>query len=85
MFNAVARSFMFLRARWRWVRGHCPRCNRTLYARFSHPMAGNADCPVCKDETETELRMGLWGGLAEFPAEAGVVSDPDCPPVGADR
>jgi hypothetical protein len=83
MFNLVATLLMSLRANWRWAHGHCPLCNRNLYAKFPRYLAGSPNCPVCKDETETDLRMGLWGGLAEFPAESGLVDEPASLPVEA--
>ena len=57
MFNSFAKVLMFLRARWRWACGRCPLCNRNLYATFPYYMADYPNCPVCKDETETDLRM----------------------------
>ena len=58
MLNALGQSLMLLRARWRWVRGCCPHCNRYLYAPFLYYMADYPNCPVCKDETENDLC--LW-------------------------
>jgi hypothetical protein len=57
MFPSIPRCWKFVRARWRWGRGHCPRCNRNLYAAFPYYMANDPDCPVCKGETATDLRM----------------------------
>ena len=57
MLNSVASVLVFLRARWRWVRGRCPFCTRKLYATFPYYMADYPNCPVCKDETHTDLRM----------------------------
>jgi hypothetical protein len=57
MRKVLVRMFTFLRARWRWSRGRCPRCARNLYAPFPYYMADDPDCPVCKDETRTDLRM----------------------------
>jgi hypothetical protein len=57
MANSFGKTLMYLRDRWRWVRGRCPLCNRNLYAAFPYYMADYPDCPVCKDETETDLRM----------------------------
>jgi hypothetical protein len=44
-------------------------------------VAADPNCPVCKNATATELRMGLWGGLADLPAEAGLVNDGELPPA----
>jgi len=57
MRNVVVRMFTFLRARWRWTRGRCPRCSRNLSASFPYYMADDPHCPVCEDETRTDLRM----------------------------
>jgi hypothetical protein len=57
MTNNLAKLLMFMRDRWRWVRGRCPLCNRNLYAAFPYYMTAYPNCPVCKDETETDLRM----------------------------
>ncbi len=57
MLNFFEKSMRFLRARWRWTRGRCPRCNRHLYAALPSAMAGDANCPVRKGETATDLRM----------------------------
>jgi hypothetical protein len=57
MLNSFEKLFLFLRARWRWGHGRCPRCNRNLYAAFPTYMADYPNCPVCKDETETDLRV----------------------------
>ena len=57
MFNFFEPWLMFLRARWRWGHGRCPRCNRNLYAAFPTYMADDPNCPVCKDETKTDLRV----------------------------
>ena len=57
MRNLVVRMFTFLRARWRWTRGRCPRCSRNLYAPFPCYMADDPHCPVCKDEARADLRM----------------------------
>src|SRR5690349_13863904 len=83
MFNPIANVLTFFRARWRWVRGYCPHCNRRLYATFGNHVADCPRCPACQEETETNLRMGLWGELADFEAEADPVSDPAVRPVGA--
>ena len=83
MFNSVVHVWTFLRARWRWAHGHCPRCNRALYATLPSHGAADPNCPVCKDASATELRMGLWGGLADLPAEVGLVGDGELPPAVA--
>ena len=75
MFNWFPKLFMLLRARWRWVRGRCPLCTRNLYSTFPYYMADYPDCPVCKDETETDSRM--WHkhrtlGAAKRPGVVGV-------------
>jgi uncharacterized protein (DUF983 family) len=57
MFDSLQNLLTISRARWRWVRGRCPRCNRNLYALFAYYMADDPDCPVCKDEITTDLRM----------------------------
>jgi len=57
MARILKASVAFLRARWRWVRGRCPRCNRNLYAAFAYYMADDPDCPVCRGKTETDLRV----------------------------
>jgi hypothetical protein len=57
MLNSLRKPLAFLRARWRWMRGCCPLCDRNLYAAFPSYMAAYPDCPVCKGETETDLRM----------------------------
>lgn len=46
-----------VRARWRWIRGRCPRCNRYVNAPFRHLMTAYADCIVCKDAHECDLHM----------------------------
>jgi hypothetical protein len=50
-------ALRFLRARWWWVQGHCPRCNRDLYATPSRRASSDPNCPVCTDETESDLRV----------------------------
>jgi len=57
MLDSFAKSLLFLRARWRWTRGRCPRCNRDLYTACLYHLAGDPNCPVCKDETATDLRI----------------------------
>jgi hypothetical protein len=39
MSNSFGKPLMYLRDRWRWVRGRCPLCNRNLYAAFHYYMA----------------------------------------------
>jgi hypothetical protein len=85
MFNLVMQMLLFLRARWRWAHGRCSLCNRHLYAASPYFVADHPGCSLCKQATERELRMGLWGGLADFPAEEGLLSDPECPSVGTDQ
>ncbi len=46
-----------LRGRWRWVRGRCPRCNRNLRAAFASYVTGYPNCPICKDEIESDPRV----------------------------
>ncbi len=75
MANGFGKTLMYLRDRWRWVRGRCPLCNRNLYAAFPYYMADYPNCPVCKDETETDLR--IWHkyrtlGSAKRPEVIGV-------------
>jgi hypothetical protein len=75
MSDSFEKLLMFLRARWRWVRGRCPECNRNVYSTFPYYMADHPNCPVCKDETITDLRM--WHnhralGVAKRTATAGV-------------
>jgi hypothetical protein len=57
MSKSFGKPLMFLRDRWRWVHGRCPRCDRNLYATFPYYMADYPNCPVCKNETETDLSM----------------------------
>jgi len=57
MLSSIAKVLIFLRARWRWARGSCPLCTRRVYAPSAYYMADYPDCPVCKNETETDLRM----------------------------
>jgi hypothetical protein len=57
LFKPIKEFLMFLRARWRWGRGRCPLCGRNVYASFSYYMAAYPNCPVCKDETQTDLLM----------------------------
>lgn len=40
---------LFLRGRWRWARGHCPRCNHNLHAVFPSYMADYPDCPCLQE------------------------------------
>jgi hypothetical protein len=80
MRNPVESLFKFLRTKWRWAHGRCPLCNRQLYASSPASVVGPSNCPACKDSTTADLRMGVWGGLADFSAEADLVSDPAvCP------
>ncbi len=53
-FGSVWRS---LRARWRWLRGYCPLCNRKLRPTFAYYMAAYPDCSVCKAESTTDLTI----------------------------
>jgi hypothetical protein len=57
MLNSVKQVLILLRARWRWNHGRCPLCRRDVYAMFPYYMAAYPNCPVCKDETEADLRM----------------------------
>jgi hypothetical protein len=57
MLNVARSAFTLIRARWRWARGRCPRCNRNLYAQFPYYMANDPHCPVCEGESQTDLRM----------------------------
>jgi uncharacterized protein (UPF0212 family) len=57
MFNALEQLLMSLRARWRWGRGRCPRCNRKLYAAFASYVTAYPNCPVCNDETTIAWRV----------------------------
>jgi hypothetical protein len=57
MSKSFGKPLRFLRDRWRWVHGRCPLCNRNLYATFPYYMTNYPNCPVCKNETETDLRM----------------------------
>lgn len=57
MSSFMGELLTFLRARWRWARGRCPLCNRNLYTGFAYYMADYPNCPVCRDETETDLSM----------------------------
>lgn len=85
MFNAVVQFLRFLRASWRWAYGRCSLCNRHLYAASPYYVADAPRCPLCRELSESELRMGLWGGLADFSAEETAWSAAECPPVGADK
>lgn len=74
MSKAFGELMLFVRARWRWFRGRCPRCNRHFHAAFPYYLAGHANCPDCKDETGADLRRwwhDAWG-VAERPAVGGV-------------
>jgi hypothetical protein len=57
MTSRILKPMMFLRDRWRWVFGRCPRCSRDLYSAFPYYMADEPNCPVCKGETKTSLSM----------------------------
>ena len=57
MSKSFGNPLRFLRDRWRWVHGRCPLCNRNLYATFPYYLADYPKCPLCKDETETDLSM----------------------------
>jgi hypothetical protein len=57
VFQAFEEVIVLVRARWRWARGHCPRCNRNLYASFSYYMAAYPNCSVCKGETVADSPM----------------------------
>ena len=41
MLKVAASALRFIRARWRWARGRCPRCDRNLFAPFPY---GGATC-----------------------------------------
>jgi hypothetical protein len=47
MSNPLATLAKFFRARWRWVWGYCPRCNRNLQAAFPNHVANAPNCPIC--------------------------------------
>jgi hypothetical protein len=83
MFNPAEEVLTFLRGRWRWAHGHCPLCNRNLYAALPNCTGGSPNCPACEGQTQTELRMGMWGGLADSTAEMGLLNEPA--PVGGMR
>jgi hypothetical protein len=57
MLTLLKTSARFLRARWRWTQGRCPRCNRDLGDAPTRRAAGGPICLVCKDETEADLRV----------------------------
>jgi hypothetical protein len=75
MFSLVGTVLTVLRARWRWGHRRCPLCTRYLYATFPYYLADHPNCPVCKNETETDLRMWhnyrMWAS-AKGPAVVGV-------------
>jgi hypothetical protein len=83
--NPVVCTFTFLRAKWRWTHGRCRLCNRNLYALLPPCTARPPDCPACKDVTAADMRMGVWGGLADFPAEADRLGGPAPRLVGTDH
>ncbi len=74
MLNPVVSTFTFLRAKWRWTHGRCRLCNRNLYALLPPGTDGSPDCPACKGITASAMRIGLWGGLADFAAEADLLA-----------
>ncbi len=51
------KPFLFVRGKWRWVRGRCPVCNRNLHATFANYVAGHPNCPACKDQPNTDARV----------------------------
>jgi len=57
MLTMCGTALRFLQARWRWVRGRCPRCNRDFYATPISRAASEPPCLVCKDETKADLRV----------------------------
>jgi hypothetical protein len=57
MSSSIARALKFMRARWRWMRGRCPRCDRDLYGAFPYCMGDDPHCFVCQDETQLDLRV----------------------------
>jgi hypothetical protein len=57
MSHSFWRPLISLQDRWRWIRGHCPLCNRNLYSAFPYYMADYPNCPVCKGETHTNSNM----------------------------
>lgn len=54
VFKAALES---VRARWRWVRGRCPRCSRRFHAPFAYYRTDDPNCAVCKGETAKDLRV----------------------------
>jgi hypothetical protein len=74
MMTLCKASLRFLRARWRWTRGRCPRCRRDLYATPTRRVTSDPCCPVCQYETETDLRVWhayrRWGPAAAPAAPA---------------
>lgn len=85
MLNPVVSTFTFLRAKWRWTHGRCRLCNRNLFALLPPYTAGSPICPACKDVTNADMRIGVWGGLADFPAEADPLAEPAPRAVGTDQ
>lgn len=83
MINTVRRGLLFVRARWRWVRGCCPRCNRNIYAAFRYVMTNDPNCPVCKNHIEADGNM--WNRYqAQAPSAnrngaTATVQDGSCP------
>jgi hypothetical protein len=57
MLTMCRTALRFLQARWRWVRGRCPRCNRDFHATPIRQVASEPLCLVCKDETTADLRV----------------------------
>lgn len=77
MFRFLEKLLTLFGARWRWGRGRCPRCSRSLRSTFAYIMADDPNCPVCRNETHADLR--LWHkfkalGRVTRPAVAGVSS-----------
>jgi hypothetical protein len=64
MVDFCEQLLLSLRARWRWGRGRCPRCNRKLYATFASYVADYPNCLVCKNETAIAWRV--WHKHREF-------------------
>jgi hypothetical protein len=73
MFERVVNLLTYLRGCWRWARGRCPLCNRNLYAVFSYYMAAYPNCPVCKNENETDLHLWHKYRTLEVEKELGLI------------